>query len=108
MSTIKKFKIVSKYPEDETFELTKIMVQKTIYTTITEVDESGNYISLRGNALTTDSKIEVNEGMSAIGKQSGQPAQVIILETDTGLTEDGKKEMQDRDNRKPIINLKGF
>ena len=90
MATIVKYKITTDFPEDDTFQVTKHRQTIMTVSTTRDEDDNGNEISAR---RTPDIKTssEVKEGISAIGAVSGQPAQVIILETSDGLTKEGEK-----------------
>jgi len=70
-----------------------VIEKKTITTTTTilkqEVDDVGNIISVRTEPQIS-STTEVNEEISAVGKYSNSPAKVKIIETDSGLTSEGK------------------
>jgi|ERR1035437_929586 hypothetical protein len=104
MARILKFRIVSDTPEDDTFITTKHTVMETITEMTTETDDAGNMISFRHNDEPR-SRVNIKEGVSAVGKISHKPAKVIILETDDGLTEDGFKQRASDMERKPIIKI---
>lgn len=101
MPKIKKFKIKSDYPEDETFDVTKVTVHKITEKHTQETDEFGNVISGRRIPQTSSEK-ETNEGIVAYGKQSRKKAHVTVLETDEGLTKEGLAEHEQTDRNEPM------
>ena len=103
MSKIIKYKLKSKASNDETFEVTKITKTTTKTELTTETDENGNLISARRKPESKVYPPVVEEGIRAIALPSGTKAEVIILETDEGLTEEGKKEEERENNDRPIV-----
>ena len=100
---ITKFKIIPQFPEDETFLLTRSIVTTATNKMTQETDENGNIISARQAPTVEPPTVTTEEVMSAIGKPSGSPANVIILETDQGPTEAGVAEMTgDMDKMRPV------
>ena len=104
MARIVRYKIIPAQPEDDTFMTTKYTMTESVMEMTQETDDNGNVISMR-NMPDTRSKLNIKEGISAVGKISRQEAKVIILETDEGLTEEGLKEQTDNYGRKPVIKL---
>jgi hypothetical protein len=77
---------------DETFRLTRTTIFKTISSITRETDENGEMISPHEIPIN-NSRVEIDEELSAFGIQSREPAEVIILETDNGPTQTGLSEI---------------
>jgi len=88
MPKIVKYEIETDVPEDDTFETTRIVIEKKITRVTTVTDSEGNIVSNRRAPIET-SETTIDEGISAIGAISKTPATVVIMETDAGLTEEG-------------------
>ena len=102
MPKIKRYTLKSKASNDETFEVKKVVKTTHIVETITETDENGNIITVTHQPPPISHKPIIEEGISAIALPSGTQAEVIILETDEGLTEAGKEQERIDNSHKPI------
>jgi len=83
---------------DETFVLRRKMINVQEITYTYETDENGEPIDQRSFGSNPESKVFSREEFSAIGKQSQLPANVTVLETSEGITEEGM-EKRDKDNQ---------
>jgi hypothetical protein len=102
---ITKFKIIPKNPEDETFHLTREIKTIMISSITHETDEFGNIISARERPVVNPPVNKVEEVLTAVGTSSGQKAQVIVLETDSGPTEEGLSELNNESARAKPVSL---
>lgn len=80
---IKKYELISKYPEEYEFEVTKYRKRTINEKRVEIVDSDGNIISPH-NKTAFDQQMDIQEGLSAVSLPSRMPAEVKILETEEG------------------------
>mgnify|MGYP001560051002 CR=1 FL=1 len=84
---IKKYKITSKFIEENEFETTKIRKTTTVLTTKTVTDDEGNLIS-SSSVLPPSVNTYITEEITAVSLPSRTPADVEIIERIDDQNED--------------------
>jgi len=103
MPIIKKYRLKSPYPEDETFRVTITTTNTTTNAYSQEVDDNGNPINQRRSPEPIPPIVNIEQKITAVGIPSGAEANVKILETSDGPTSEAiEEEVKENVRNKPV------